>query len=165
MVVRMARTSFLWINKDLLHRLGWKLSQHWWWGMYRNLFVVFPSYTTFLYSNNCFQQAEGTSPPTISRSRQPIKYSQPTNYPLITCDAPSLADVAADRKRKMTSTKRTARRLKAPLAMLWPLHRHQMPMLQQVLSLLHRKVIGNFSHSSFWLQHIPYWSYHSAFWS
>jgi hypothetical protein len=32
----------------------------------------------------------------------------PTNYPLIGYDAPSLADVAAGKKRKMTSTKRTA---------------------------------------------------------
>ena len=53
---------------------------------------------------------DGTSPPTISRSGQPIKYSPPTNYPLIGYDAPSLADVAAGRKRKMTSTKRTAQK-------------------------------------------------------
>jgi len=53
---------------------------------------------------------DGTSHPTISRSGPPIKYSPPTNYPLIGYDAPTLADVAAGRKRKMISTKRTAQK-------------------------------------------------------
>jgi len=53
-------------------------------------------------------EVDGTPPPTISRSGQPIKYSPPTNYPLIGYDAPTLADVATGRKRKMTGTKRTA---------------------------------------------------------
>ena len=44
----------------------------------------------------------------ISKSGQPINYSPPTNYPLIVYDAPSLADVAAGKKRKITSTKKLA---------------------------------------------------------
>ena len=46
----------------------------------------------------------------VSRSGQPIKYSPPTNYPLIGYDAPTLADVAAGKKHKMTSTKKTAQK-------------------------------------------------------
>ena len=56
------------------------------------------------------QQVDYTSRPTISRNGQPIRYSPPTNYPLIGYDAPTLADVAAGKKRKMTSTKKTAQK-------------------------------------------------------
>ena len=46
----------------------------------------------------------------VSKSGQPINYAPPTNKPHIGHDAPSLADVAAGRKHKITSTKKPARK-------------------------------------------------------
>ena len=74
------------------------------------LSLHFSFHTAFSCSDKYLQQVDGTSPPKISRSGQPIRYSPPTNYPLIGYDAPTLADVAAGKKRKMTSTKRTAQK-------------------------------------------------------
>ncbi|XP_039787010.1 uncharacterized protein LOC120653311 [Panicum virgatum] len=51
-------------------------------------------------------EVDGTPSPKISRSGQPIRYAPPTDYPLIGYDAPTLIDVAAGKKRKMTSTKK-----------------------------------------------------------
>ena len=72
--------------------------------------LYIPSCIPSLHPNKYFQQTDVTSPPMINRSGQLIKYSLPTNYSLIGYDAPSLADVAASKKRKMTSTKRTAQK-------------------------------------------------------
>jgi hypothetical protein len=55
-------------------------------------------------------QVDSTPPPTISRSRQPIRFSPSTDYPLIGYNAPTLADVTAGKKRKMTSTKKTVQK-------------------------------------------------------
>jgi len=60
-----------------------------------------------LYSDKSSYQVDGTPSPTISRSGQPIRYAPPTDYPLIGYNAPTLADVAAGKKRKVTSTKKT----------------------------------------------------------
>ena len=43
-----------------------------------------------------------------------MKYSPPTNYPLIGYDAPTLADVTAGRKRMIISTKRIAQKTQSP---------------------------------------------------
>ena len=69
--------------------------------------VAFLCYTAFLYFDKSSYQVDGTPPPTISRSGQPIRYAPPIDYPLIAYNAPTLADVAAGKKRKMTSTKKT----------------------------------------------------------
>jgi len=74
------------------------------------LSLHFSFHTAFSCSDKYLQQVDGTSPPTISRSGQPIRYSPPTNYPLISYDAPTLADVTVCKKRKMTSTKKTAQK-------------------------------------------------------
>ena len=63
-------------------------------------------YTAFLYPDKSSYQVDGTPPPTVSRSGQPIRYAPPTDYPLIGYNAPTLADVAAGKKRKITSTKK-----------------------------------------------------------
>jgi len=76
--------------------------------------AVFLSYTAFLYPDKPSQQVDGTSNPTISRSGQTIRYSPPTNYPLIGYNAPTLADVTAGKKCKMTSTKRTIQKTPGP---------------------------------------------------
>ena len=102
------------------------------------------SYTVLLHSDKYSKQVDGTSPSSVSRSGQPIRYSPPTNYSLIGYDAPTLADVAAGRKRKMTSTKKRPRKLKVFLVILRSLHRHQTSTPQQMLFLLHQKVIDNF---------------------
>ena len=69
--------------------------------------VAFSYYTVFLYSDKSSYQANGTPPPTVSRSGQPIRYVPPTDYPLIGYNAPTLADMAAGKKQKVTSTKKT----------------------------------------------------------
>ena len=74
------------------------------------LSLHFSFHTASSYSDKYLQQVDGTSPPTISRSGQPIRYSPPTNYPLIGYDAPTLADVTIGKKRKMSSTKKTAQK-------------------------------------------------------
>jgi hypothetical protein len=60
-----------------------------------------------LHSDKSSYQVDGTPPPTISKSGLPIRYAPPTDYPLIGYNAPTLADVAAGKKRKVTSTKKT----------------------------------------------------------
>ena len=74
------------------------------------LSLHFSFHTASSYSDKYLQQVDYTSRPTISRSGQPIRYSPPTNYPLIGYDAPTLSDVAAGKKCKMTSTKRIAQK-------------------------------------------------------
>jgi len=44
-------------------------------------------------------------PPTISRSGQPIDYALPANNPNISYGAPSLDNIAAEKKCKITSSK------------------------------------------------------------
>ena len=74
------------------------------------LSLHFSFHTASSYYDKYLQQVNYTSCPTISRSGQPIRYSPPTNYPLIGYDAPTLADVAGGKKRKMISTKKTAQK-------------------------------------------------------
>ena len=62
------------------------------------LSLHFSFHTASSYSDKYLQQVDYTSRPTISRSGQPIRYSPPTNYPLIGYDGPTLADVAAGKK-------------------------------------------------------------------
>ena len=74
------------------------------------LSLHFSSHTASSYFDKYLQQVDDTPPPTISGSGQPIRYSPPTNYPLINYDAPTLADVTIGKKRKMSSTKKTAQK-------------------------------------------------------
>ena len=78
------------------------------------LSLHFSFHTASSYSDKYLQQVDDTSPPTISRSGQPIKYCPPTNYPLIGYDTPTVADVAAGKKCKITSTKRIAQKTQSP---------------------------------------------------
>ena len=62
--------------------------------------------------NFYFLQGDDQSPLTISRSGQPINYAMPADKPNIGHDAPTLADVATGRKRKVSYTKVTTHKKK-----------------------------------------------------
>ena len=60
-------------------------------------------------------QDDDQDPPTISRSGQLINYALPADKPNISYGAPTLADVATGRKRKVSYTKvRTRKKKKSP---------------------------------------------------
>ena len=69
-------------------------------------------YSPFVSSNNYLEQDDGTDPPTISRSGQPIHYALSADKPNIGHGAPPLTDVATGRKSKLRITKVTSRKKK-----------------------------------------------------
>ena len=141
----MAGASLMWISKDLLHCPEWKLSRHWWWGMHKNLLVVFP----ILHFLPCILTINSNRPMALflqrsaevdSRSNIPhqlIILSSAMMYHLL------LTSLLA-RNTRWPALRKWPTRLKAPPSRLWPSRRHQMLTCQQMPSLLHREVTNNY---------------------